>query len=266
VIVAILQARTGSTRLPGKVLLPILGEPMIARQIERLRRSRRIDRLLVATSNSAEDDPLAGLCARIGIPCYRGDLEDVLDRFYRAAIANGARHIVRLTGDCPLADPVEIDRLVEFYLEGGFDYASNCLEPSLPDGLDAEIFSFSTLARTWSEAHLASEREHVTLYITKHPEQFHIGSLRTELDRSHMRWTVDEPEDLEFVRRVFEALYPQNPAFGSKEVLQLLAAKPELTRINAKYRRNEGLERSLRKERSDEIKFTPSAACPREPR
>ncbi len=248
-LVALLQARTGSTRLPGKVLLPILGRPMIERQIERLRRSRRIERLLIATSTQAEDDALAALCGRIGVPCFRGSLDDVLDRFYQAAKAHGARHILRLTGDCPLADPLEIDRLIDFYLEGRFDYASNCLEPSFPDGLDAEIFSFETLERAWREARLASEREHVTLYIITHGEKFRLGSLRAERDLSHLRWTVDEPEDYEFVRRVYEALYPRNPAFDTKELLQLLEAEPALAGINSRFKRNEGLERSLRKDR-----------------
>ncbi len=248
-LLALLQARTGSTRLPGKVLLPILGRPMIERQIERLRRSRRIERFLVATSTHAEDDALAALCGRIGVPCFRGSLDDVLDRFYQAAKAHGAKHILRLTGDCPLADPLEIDRLVDFYFEGRFDYASNCLEPSFPDGLDAEIFSYETLERAWREARLPSEREHVTLYIVTHGEKFRLGSLRAARDLSHLRWTVDEPEDYEFVRRVYETLYPKNPAFGTEDLLALLDAEPALARINARFKRNEGLERSRRKDR-----------------
>ena len=157
-ILAILQARMSSSRLPGKVLAPILGEPMIARQIERLRRAERIDRLVIATSDQPDDDELAAEAGRIGCDVFRGALDDVLERYYRCATAQAPLpdHVVRLTGDCPLADPGLIDRLIAFHLEGGFDYASTALEPTWPDGLDAEIMTMAALEAAWREATLSS--------------------------------------------------------------------------------------------------------------
>jgi spore coat polysaccharide biosynthesis protein SpsF len=151
-IAAILQARVSSTRLPGKVLKPILGVPMILRQIERVRRAKKIDQFIVATSNDRTDDPLADICSNTNIECFRGSLEDVLDRFYHAAKPLNPEHIVRLTGDCPLADPQLIDQLILFHLQGGYDYSSNTVETTYPDGLDVEIFRFSCLELAWKEA------------------------------------------------------------------------------------------------------------------
>lgn len=247
-ILGILQARTSSTRLPGKVLAPILGKPMLERQIERLRRSREIDRLIVATSVDPSDDPLVELCMRLDLDCQRGSLEDVLDRFYQAAKLYRPAHVVRLTGDCPLADPALIDALIRFHLDAGADYASNCHEPSLPDGLDAEVMRFEALAAAWREAYLASEREHVTPFIRKHPERFRIRLWRNPVDLSHHRWTVDEPQDLQFVREVYTALYPRNPAFGMQDVLDLLERQPALAAINRGIVRNAGYEKSLRED------------------
>lgn len=243
-ILAVLQARVSSTRLPGKVLLPILGAPMLARQIERVRRSRRIDRLVVATGDGAEDDAVAGLCEGIGVECFRGSLHDVLDRFYRAAAPHRPRHVVRLTGDCPLADWTVIDRAVDFHLEGGYDYASNALEPSWPDGLDVEVVRFEALETAWREARLPSEREHVLPFVHRRPERFRLGSLRDATDLSGLRWTVDEPADLAFVSRVYEALYPADPAFGTEDVLRLLRERPEISALNRGFERNEGMRKS----------------------
>jgi spore coat polysaccharide biosynthesis protein SpsF len=246
VILGILQARVSSTRLPRKILKTILGQPMLALQVERLRRCRRLDKLIVATSTDPSDDALAELCARIGVECYRGSLDDVLDRFYQAARPYQPVHVVRLTGDCPLTDPESIDQLIDFYMAAGCDYASNCHVPSLPDGLDAEILRMSALEIAWREAQLPSEREHVTPYIRNHPERFRVGLWRNDVDFSAQRWTVDEPEDFEFVSRVYEALYPKKPAFVMGDVLTLLNENPRLGDINAAHRRNEGFLKSLR--------------------
>jgi len=243
--IAIVQARMGSSRLPGKVLKPILGRPMLKLQIERLRRCKRIDRLVVATSVNPEDQAIADLCQRVGVDCFRGDPENVLDRFYRAAKRYNPGHVVRLTGDCPLADPALIDDLVGFYLSHGCDYASNCHEPSLPDGLDAEIFSFSALEQAWKEADLPSHLEHVTPFIRAHPERFKIACYKYHTDLSHLRWVVDEPEDLEFVRWVYEALYPIKPEFGTEDILALLERRPELLKLNEGFRRNEGAKKLI---------------------
>lgn len=232
-----------STRLKGKVLRPVVGRPMLALQVERLKCCRTIDQLVVATSLSAEDQPIAALCDSLRVNCYRGDLENVLDRFYRAADQYKPDHVVRLTGDCPLADPWIVDELVRFYLDNGFDYASNCRPPTLPDGLDAEVFTFSALETAWREAVDPFEREHVVPFIVRRPDRFRIGNWSWSEDLSAMRWTVDEPEDYTFISRVYESLYPKNPAFGFKEVLALLKEHPELANINSRFERNAGSKR-----------------------
>lgn len=244
-ILAILQARVSSSRLPGKVLKPLLGVPMLLRQIERLKKSRKIDRLLVATSTEPSDDPIEKLCEENGIACYRGSLNDVLDRFYQAARGFDPEHVVRLTADCPLTDAKLIDDVIGFYLDGGFDYASNAIQATYPDGLDMEVFSFSCLERAWREAALPSQREHVTPFIHQQPLLFKIGHYKNSSDLSHLRWTVDEPKDFELVTMVYEALYPKNPGFSTQEILQLLDQKPELVHWNTTHQRNEGYQKSL---------------------
>jgi len=235
-ILGILQARMSSTRLPGKVLEPIMGRTLLACQIERVRRSRGIDRLVVATSCNPEDLPIADECRKQNIDVYRGDLYNVLDRFYQAARRYHAEHIMRLTGDCPLIDPQIVDALISFYLEAECDYASNCRPPSYPDGLDAEVFTFAALENAWRESTLPEEKEHVVVHIITHPERFKIANYRYSRDLSRLRWTVDEPEDLEFVRRVYEALYPKKPAFTMDDVLDLLDRRPELIQINNQHK------------------------------
>jgi spore coat polysaccharide biosynthesis protein SpsF len=244
-ILAILQARVSSTRLCGKVLLPVLGEPMLARQMERVLRARRFNTLLVATSSDPSDDPIEVLCKERGVVCFRGKLDDVLDRFYQAAKPLQPDHVVRLTGDCPLADPELIDQVISFHLQGGFDYTSNALEPSYPDGLDVEVFRFACLEQAWNEALLPSQREHVTPFIHSQPHRFKIGCFKSPVDLSQLRWTVDEAEDFELVARIYGLLYPQHPRFGMNEVLALLEAYPELKDMNTSHTRNEGFEKSL---------------------
>lgn len=241
-VVAILQVRMSSTRMPGKIMKPILGRPMLALQLERVGRCRSLDLLAVATSVESSDDPVAALCVQEGLPCYRGSLHNVLDRFYHCAQAHGAVHVVRLTGDCPLVDPAFIDILVDFYFEEGVDYATYCRPPSLPDGLDAEIFSFEALEAAWREARDPFELEHVVPYIIRRPERFSAANWEYREDLSHLRWTVDQPEDFEFVTRVFEELYPANPAFTMQDVVELLARRPELVAINAMHKRKPGCE------------------------
>lgn len=239
-ILAILQARVSSTRLPGKVLKPILGMPMLARQLERVRRARRLDRLVVATSTDASDDPIEALCRYEGVQCFRGKLDDVLDRFYQAASALRPEHVVRLTGDCPLSEPAVIDQVCDFFLEGGYDYATNALRPTFPDGLDVEIFRFGCLEQAWKEAVLPSHREHVTPFIHKNPQRFRIGHFMNSADLSHLRWTVDEAEDLELVTKIYQALYPDDPAFDMAAILSLLERHPEWKTMNTMHQRNEG--------------------------
>ncbi|MGI6784707.1 MAG: cytidylyltransferase domain-containing protein [Aminivibrio sp.] len=232
-ILAVLQARFSSSRLPGKVLMDLLGEPMLYRQIERILRSKRIDRLVVATSIESSDDQVWQMCLDKNLDCFRGSLEDVLDRFYQAAKQLSPEHVVRLTGDCPLTDPVIIDSVVELHLAEGNDYTSNTIDRTFPDGLDVEIISWQTLKTVWENAALPPEREHVTPYVYNRPEQFRLGCLvRQEGDISYHRWTVDFPEDFLFVQKVYETLYPQNSAFTTADVLTLLREQPELEEIN----------------------------------
>jgi spore coat polysaccharide biosynthesis protein SpsF len=244
-IFAILQARTSSTRLPGKVLKPILGRPMLSLQIERIQRSKKIDKLIVATSNDRSDNDIENLCINIQIPCFRGSLDDVLDRFYQIAIQYKPEHVVRLTGDCPLIDPEIIDKVINFYFEGDFDYATNSMVPcTFPDGLDVEVFSFTVLEKAWHEARLSSHREHVTPFILQHPEMFRIGYYKNKLNLSHLRWTVDEPEDFELVSQIYNELYPKNPTFITEDILGLINRKPSLLEINSHVERNLGIKKS----------------------
>lgn len=242
---AILQARMSSNRLPGKALEPLHGEPMLGRQLERVQRARNIDQLVVATSVDASDDPLADYVLRRGVDVFRGELDDVLDRFYHAACTYGAEDIVRLTGDCPLADPTLIDQIIELYRQGGYDIVTNTVAFTYPDGLDAWAFSFDALEQAWREAELPSHREHVTLFMQWNPRRFRVGSVESGRDLSALRWTVDEPGDLRFMEAVYGALYDAKPDFSTDDVLALLARQPELADINAHYVRNEGLQRSL---------------------
>ncbi len=237
-VVGILQARVSSTRLPGKVMRPLAGKPMLAQQIARVLRCQKLDALVVATSDQPSDDPIAALCASSGLACFRGSLTDVLDRFHRCAAAYDAQHVVRLTGDCPLADPGLIDELVAFYLALRVDYASNCRPPTLPDGLDAEIFSFDALQAAWREARDPFEREHVVPFIVRNPQRFLAANLSYAEDLSAQRWTVDEPEDFAFVEEVFAALHAAKPEFGYRDVLALLQQRPEIAAINRHFKRN----------------------------
>jgi spore coat polysaccharide biosynthesis protein SpsF len=250
-ILAVLQARFASSRLPGKVLMDLMGEPMLFRQIERVLRSERIGRLVVATSSDSSDDPVWEMCREKGLDCFRGSLEDVLDRFYQTAKQLAPEHVVRLTGDCPLTDPVVIDGVVELHLTEGNDYTSNTIEPTFPDGLDVEVITWNTLRIAWERASLPSEREHVTSYVHKRPDQFRLGNYKyIGRDLSELRWTVDEPEDFLFVQKVYEALYPKNSAFTTADALILLSQQPELVEINKGFKRNEGYAKSLEKDGS----------------
>ncbi len=244
-VMAVLQARTSSSRLPGKVLLPILGQPMILRQIERLRRVEGLDSIVLATSTDASDDRLAATVANSGMVVHRGSLDDVLDRFITAAEPFRPDWVVRLTGDCPLTDAGLIDRLITETLAANADYGSTALTPAFPDGLDAEITRFSVLRQIACEPRTPAEREHVTLAIHRNPQRFCLHSVSGSPDLSALRWTVDEPRDLAFVTAVYEALYPDNPAFGIDDILTLLQQRPELARMNGDIQRNEGLLKSL---------------------
>jgi len=234
-----------STRLPGKVLLRTCGKPLLQHMIERVRRCAQIDHLVVATSTDSGDDSLQSLCEALGVPCHRGSLDDVLDRFMGAVRPFAPGWVVRLTGDCPLIDPDVIGRVIDAAREPGVDYASNALAPSFPDGLDVECMRAEVLEQAWREARKPSEREHVTPFIHTQPERFDLRQVRHEPDLSSLRWTVDEASDFVFVSQVFEHLYPIRPDFRMNDVLDLLNREPRLARINTGLERNAGYARSL---------------------
>ena len=236
----------GSNRLPGKVLADLKGKPMIGHVVDRVRRARSVDAIVVATSTQTSDGAIVDFCEFRKIRVFRGSEHDVLDRYYQCAEGIQTDVVVRITADCPLIDPRVIDKVAETFLGGTCDYASNTVERTYPDGLDVEIFSIEVLREAWKAARMASEREHVTPYIWKNPHLFDLCHIRREPDISHLRWTVDEPEDLVFVRLVYDQLYQPNGLILTEEVLALLDKHPELSKINSKFDINEGYRASLR--------------------
>ncbi|HLP99003.1 MAG TPA: glycosyltransferase family protein [Sideroxyarcus sp.] len=244
-VLAVIQARMESTRLPAKVFLNLGGRPVLAHVIERMRHSRLTSDFIVATTVGRGDLPIVGLCAEMGVRVYCGHEQDPLERYYQAARLYGGEHIVRIKGDCPLLDPEIVDHAIEMHLRTGADYTGNTLERSYPVGLDVEILRRQTLAQVWRDAGLASEREHVTLYIPKHPELFKIAHLKQATDLSVKRWTLDYPQDYAFLQAVFNELYRRDPVFGMRAVLDFLAAKPELEQLNAHIPVDAGVRISL---------------------
>ncbi len=242
--VALIQARMGSSRFPGKVLEDLCGEPMLWHVVNRVRKATRVDRVVVATTDRETDDAVAHFCAERIIQCVRGDEQDVLDRFYQAAKANQADVIVRITADCPLIDPTVIDKILVRFERGDCDYVSNVFRYTYPDGLDTEVFSFAALERAWREARKPSEREHVTPYLRA--GNFRTANVESEIPVSpaQYRWTVDHPADLEFVRKVYEA-FSGNGDFGFKDVFELLKERPDLATIQVETISNEGYFKSL---------------------
>lgn len=234
-IIAILQARMSSTRLPGKVLKPIVGQPMIALQIQRLKRAGLIDKLVVATSANPEDQAIVQCCQTLGIACFQGSLANVLDRYYQAARQYQPAHVVRLTADCPLTSPTVIDQVIALHLEQHNDYTSNTLVRRFPQGLDVEVMTFSALQRAWKNVTTAFDQEHVTPYLYADPARFKLGCLHSKQDLSQQRWTVDNPEDFALVEFVYQHLYPFDEAFDSDKILALLAQHPEVYALNRHY-------------------------------
>ena len=228
----ILQARMSSSRLPGKVMRTICQKPMLELQIERTVRCKRMDKLIVATSDQADDNVISDLCVRLSIDCFRGSLNNVLDRFYQAAKANRPDHVTRTTADCPLIDPTVIDRVIDLHIADNLDYTTNNMPPSWPHGLDVEVMRFVCLEEAWCEATTSEEKEHVTPFLRNRPDRFALGNLHCPQDLSRQRWTVDEADDFEFVRIVFERLYQKNSRFTTDDVLRLLERESDLPRIN----------------------------------
>lgn len=245
-VVAIVQARMNSSRLPGKVLLPLCGRPVLYHIYDRLSQCRLIDSIVFSTSHEDTDNPIFEFCNLEDIPIFRGSLNDVLDRFYKTANEHTADVIVRITGDCPVVDPVIVDAVITGFLAG--DYDCYGLGGEFPDGLDCTAFSFQAIEKAWKEAKLPSEREHVGPYIEKNPKIFKNGSLKIFSGMETYRWTLDEPKDYNFLSKIFDELYISEETFYSKDILQLLKRRPELQKINSSIIRNEGYLKSLIKE------------------
>ena len=242
----VIQARMSSTRLPGKVLKEINRKPLLQYEIERLRLAKKLDQIVVATSASKESDEIEKFCERIGVPCFRGSEEDVLNRYYECAKKYpGYDAIVRVTGDCPLIDPRVVDEVVNLFEEGGYDYASNVLEETFPDGMDVEVLKRDALKTSQQEAKMQSEREHVTLYV-RGQEKFKKGNLCAPRDYSAFRLTVDNPEDFAVAKFLIESL---PPTMSYLDCVELLAAHPEIKKLNMNIKRNEGLAKSLKEDR-----------------
>ena len=248
-IYAIIQARMGSTRLPGKVLMNLSGKPVLEHVIDRLNQSKYINQIIVATSNDEKNKAIFDLCDFKNISCFMGSEDDVLDRFYQACMYFNVKSddiIIRITSDCPVIDYEIVDKTIKLHMDDNNDYTSNTMPCTYPDGLDCEIFSFDVLTKAWKNANLSSEREHVTLYIRNHPEIFKLGGLTNDVDYSDLRWTLDEKEDFILINEFYKNLYESNEFFKMGDILKLLETKPELNEINSFIVRNEGLEKSLK--------------------
>lgn len=234
-VTAIIQARMTSTRLPGKVLLEAAGKPMLQHEIERVGRARKIDRIVIATTTNQSDNPIAELADRLGVGLYRGPENDVLTRFAGAAAADGAETIVRLTGDCPLLDPVLVDQVIELleYNRPMPDYATNSFPRTWPIGLDVEVMRAEALAVAADEATDDYDHEHVTPFIYRQPQRFRLANLVSPRNLSGHRWTLDTPADYQLLKQILEALLPRRPDFGLDDILTLLAEHPDWSAINA---------------------------------
>lgn len=223
-----------STRLPGKVILPILGRPTLELLIERLQRSQCLDGIVVATTTNATDDVLEALATKLGVGCFRGSEDDVLGRVLGAAQASNTELIVEITGDCPLVDPAIVDDLLGVYRTGRYDYVSNTLNRTYPRGLDVQVFSAETLGEVAKLTDDPVDHEHVSLYIYEHPKRFRLFNLESNLEQKYwdIRLTVDTPEDFALIRGIYEKLYPDNPEFATRDILALLDRTPELLELN----------------------------------
>jgi len=253
-VVAIVQARMASTRLPSKVLMPMIDKPILEQIINRICQVDKINEIVVATTENKLDDLIEGFCRDKGIACFRGSEENVLERFYLCAKQYGAQVIVRITADDPLKDPGVITKAIELYQGGDYDYVSNTIEPTYPEGIDVEVFSFSALEKSYHEASVPSEIEHVTPYIYKHPSQFKLYNFKNKVNLSAMCWTVDKPEDYFFVKKIYERLYRKpNEIFSMEEVCELLQREPDILDLNRGHVRNEGYQKSLLMDNNKEV-------------
>ncbi len=231
---ATIEARMSSTRLPGKVLLDVVGKPVLALMIERVARVPRLDEIVVATTENPADDDLVALAGRLGVKCHRGSEDDVMSRVLDAARAHDVDVIVELTGDCPLIDPDLIQQVIDAYLAGDADYVSNALERSYPIGMDTEVFATDLLSDASTRTDDPADREHVSLFFHRHPDLYRLRNLKAppEWTDPHLRLTLDTAEDYGVISAIFNELYERNPAFGLDDVMRYLHSNPEIRAIN----------------------------------
>ena len=225
--------------------------PVIEHVVNRLNKSAFIDNIIIATSVDENNKPIIDFCKNNDIGYFVGSEDDVLDRYYQAAIDNNVEDediIIRITSDCPLIDPFVVDKVIEEHFSNENDYTTNVIDCTYPDGLDCEVFNFAVLKDTWANANLSSQREHVTLYIRDNPDKFKLGNVKNDKDLSSLRWTLDEKEDFIFIKEVYKNLYNKDSFFTMDDIVQLLNEKPELLDINSKFTRNEGLLKSLKED------------------
>jgi len=239
-IVIVVQARISSSRLPGKVMLPVLGESLLYRMIERLRMTRHEAQIVIATSEEPGDDIIEQEASKIGVPCFRGSLNNLLDRHYQVAKLYSADIVLKIPSDCPLIDPQIIDQVLDFYYDhpGQYDFVSNLHPATPPDGNDVEIMTMDCIERTWKAATRQLELEHTTPYIWENPEKFRIGNVMWDTGKDYSmshRFTIDYQADYEFIKTVFGELYPAKPGFLCDDILKLLEKRPDIYEINAEY-------------------------------
>ena len=244
-VIAIIQARLGSSRLPDKVLLELLPNKTVLKcMLDRVKKAKLIDDIIVATTNNPKDKKLVKYLEKINQQYFVGDEDDVLDRYYQTAkkyCTSKNDIIVRLTADCPVIDPVIIDKVIQQYLNNDFDFVSNALEPyTYPDGMDVEVFSFGNLEKAWKEAKLPSHREHVTFYFWQNPKIFRIYYYKNERNLSEYRLTLDYPEDYKLLKIIYKYLYKKNKKFTLEDIINFLNQNPKIKNINTEIKRNTG--------------------------
>ena len=248
-IIAILQARMGSSRLPNKVLRKIKGKTLLELYINRVKQSRLIDKIVIATTTRSGDDAIKEIASKLGIECFRGSENDLLDRYYQCAKKYHADVVVRFTPDDPFVDYQVVDKAVQIFKDNQVDFVTNHFHPTYPEGLDIEIYSIDALEKSWKEAKLLSEREHVFPYIQNHQDQFKIINFEQDEDYSHLRWTIDYECDYEMTKAIYDYLYEKKPLFLQKDILELLENLPEISEINAHIERKEGVNRTKANDR-----------------
>jgi len=243
-IVAVLQARMGSSRLPNKVLRKIKGKTLLELYINRVNQSRMIDKIVIATTTKSADNVIEEAASKLGLECFRGSENDLLDRYYQCAKQYCADIVVRLTPDDPFVDYQVIERAIRIFKDNQVDLVTNHFDPTYPEGLDIEIYSIDALEKSWKEAKLSSEREHVFPYIQNNQDQFKIINFKQEKDYSQLRWTIDYECDYEMTKIIYDYLYDKKPVFLQEDILQLLEKHPEISNMNAHIKRKEGVNRS----------------------